>query len=336
MSKKTLSDNLGENGVNNMCFLHHMMSLSLFVFALCVLFGALPYIFKHCFDGELLCFVPFFRVMSPGDYGDYFGVLNTFFAGLAFVGIILSIRLQNKSILLQASEINAMHRDIEDQAVWQHEARVRETFQYCLNLLESKQNSLYFVMSDKNQSREFEGPSVLVHAGNYMENVWDQLNAFFDVIKSGKPVSAEEEIMLLINIECAFNMFGACQAWFRTLLVVRNELKMACKDREFKEKMNEIFSTLTRHQRIILSVYEDVDGPINKSYLVFDEEYTKYYPDKIVHVIKCLNHSLRPSGCCRGTEGRKVIIHNFLHGIHHSTGEGSTADSGGHPAGDEH
>lgn len=295
---------------------------------LCIIFALIPYIFKHCFDGKLICLVRCFREMKASEYGDFFGVLNTFFAGLAFVGIILSIHLQNKSLSLQLYEIKTMHDDIRKQALWQHEAQVRETFQYCLNLLESKQNSLYFVTTDTKQFSELEGASVLLHAGNRMEMIWNKLNEFFNSVESGNSISIRDEEVLLTNIEFVFNMFGACQSWFRTICVVRNELLKVCNGEELEEKMDEVFLTLTRHQCIMLSVYEDVEGPINDANLSFEKEYSQSYPDRVVHVIKCLNQSLRSSGCCRGPEGRKNIVHDFLCGLHLTASE-SAAGCGG-------
>ena len=52
-----------------------------------------------------------------GTFGDYFGALNTLFAGLAFAGIIVTIRQQSKDLEIQTKSINATKEEIYKQTL---------------------------------------------------------------------------------------------------------------------------------------------------------------------------------------------------------------------------
>ena len=52
-----------------------------------------------------------------GTFGDYFGALNALFAGLAFAGIIVTIRQQSKDLEIQTKSINATKEEIYKQTL---------------------------------------------------------------------------------------------------------------------------------------------------------------------------------------------------------------------------
>lgn len=56
-------------------------------------------------------------VFELGTFGDYFGALNALFAGLAFAGIIVTIRQQSKDLEIQTKSINATKEEIYKQTL---------------------------------------------------------------------------------------------------------------------------------------------------------------------------------------------------------------------------
>lgn len=53
--------------------------------------------------------------VSPGEFGDMFGGVNSLFSGLAFAGIILSIFLQSKELGLQREELKLTREELKGQ-----------------------------------------------------------------------------------------------------------------------------------------------------------------------------------------------------------------------------
>ncbi|NLD55927.1 MAG: hypothetical protein GX652_14850 [Burkholderiaceae bacterium] len=51
-----------------------------------------------------------------GQFGDMFGVVNSFFSGLAFVGIIYTIYLQQQELALQRQELALTRQEVKKQA----------------------------------------------------------------------------------------------------------------------------------------------------------------------------------------------------------------------------
>jgi len=53
------------------------------------------------------------EVMTPGTFGDSFGVINTLFAGLAFAGLFYTIYQQGQQIALQRNELSLQRKELE-------------------------------------------------------------------------------------------------------------------------------------------------------------------------------------------------------------------------------
>ena len=54
------------------------------------------------------------EIECRGQFGDSFGAVNALFAGLAFAGVIWTIRLQIKELELQRAELGLQRRELED------------------------------------------------------------------------------------------------------------------------------------------------------------------------------------------------------------------------------
>lgn len=59
----------------------------------------------------LIAQVGFFKMDKVGQFGDAFNILNALFAGLAFAGIIATLRLQLKSIAIQQEELRETRKE---------------------------------------------------------------------------------------------------------------------------------------------------------------------------------------------------------------------------------
>jgi len=57
----------------------------------------------------------FLGVTNAAAFGDMFGALNAFFAGLAFLGVIWAITLQKDQLALQARELELQRKELELQ-----------------------------------------------------------------------------------------------------------------------------------------------------------------------------------------------------------------------------
>lgn len=53
---------------------------------------------------------------SAGEFGDMYGVLNTFFTGLAFMGLIITIFFQRKELALQREDLKRQADEFETQS----------------------------------------------------------------------------------------------------------------------------------------------------------------------------------------------------------------------------
>jgi len=70
------------------------------VLSLCIIYG---------------CFVYFFLAPNHGIFGDMFGALNTFFAALAFIGVILALYQAQRQIQMQSEELQLQRKELAAQ-----------------------------------------------------------------------------------------------------------------------------------------------------------------------------------------------------------------------------
>ncbi len=84
--------------------------IGIFIFLLIVLFFALPWL-VHKFIGV--------GYNSLGTYGDFFGSFTSLFTILAFYGLIRSINLQRKDLILQMQELEETRKELKAQATAQ-------------------------------------------------------------------------------------------------------------------------------------------------------------------------------------------------------------------------
>lgn len=78
-----------------------------------------------------------------GQFGDLFGAVNALFSGLAFVGLIITIRQQHKDLEYQQQAIDQSKEDISQQNETMKIERFENTFFKMLEVQQSIVNDLY-------------------------------------------------------------------------------------------------------------------------------------------------------------------------------------------------
>lgn len=78
-----------------------------------------------------------------GQFGDLFGAVNALFSGLAFAGLIITIRQQHKDLQLQRQAINQSKKDVNQQNETMKIERFENTFFKMLEVQQSIVNDLY-------------------------------------------------------------------------------------------------------------------------------------------------------------------------------------------------
>lgn len=84
-----------------------------------------------------------------GQFGDLFGAVNTLFSGLAFAGLIITIRQQNKNLEYQQRAIEQSKKDINQQNETMKIERFENTFFKMIEVQQSIVNDLYAADSHK-------------------------------------------------------------------------------------------------------------------------------------------------------------------------------------------
>lgn len=85
-------------------------------------------------------------------FGDMFGGLNTFFAGLAFAGVIYTIFLQRKQLDLQRKELLLSRTEFVSSSETQNVQRFENTYFALLDFLNQVCEKITFVMPDSKES----------------------------------------------------------------------------------------------------------------------------------------------------------------------------------------
>ncbi len=75
----------------------------------------------------------FFKLDEKSSIGDIFSVINVFFSGLAFAGLIVAIFLQRKELQLQREELEETRRELKKSADAQLRTENVLSFQVMLN-----------------------------------------------------------------------------------------------------------------------------------------------------------------------------------------------------------
>lgn len=84
-----------------------------------------------------------------GQFGDLFGSVNALFSGLAFAGLIITIRQQHKDLEYQRQAIDQSKKDINQQNETMKIERFENTFFKMIEVQQSIVNDLYAADSHK-------------------------------------------------------------------------------------------------------------------------------------------------------------------------------------------
>lgn len=92
-------------------------------------------LFYHCFEKQ-------------GQFGDMFGAVNALFSGLAFAGLIITLILQRKELILQREELEQTRGEFVEQNKTMKRQRFENTFFNLLSLLQDITNNIEYECPD--------------------------------------------------------------------------------------------------------------------------------------------------------------------------------------------
>lgn len=94
---------------------------------------------------------------SAGEFGDLFGCVNTFFSGLAFLGVIVTVLMQSEELKLQREELRLTRMELQRAAEAQEDAAEILEKQLALQetaaRLSQSQNQPVFIQSKNSRNR---------------------------------------------------------------------------------------------------------------------------------------------------------------------------------------
>ena len=100
-----------------------------------------------------------------GVFGDYFGALNAFFAGLAFAGIIVTIRQQSADLQATKEEMRMSREEMEEQTRQFKKDYLSNSFYRRLELIQKLEKAVDYIRVDE------EGKPEKIHGERALEEI---------------------------------------------------------------------------------------------------------------------------------------------------------------------
>ncbi len=189
---------------------------------------------------------------NAGVFGDMFGAINALFSGLAFAGIIFSIRLQNDELSAQRKEFEEQNRNLAKQTfessffmllntqresvhtIFVKYETVHETGIKAIELLKTK-IEVEFLKHNKEaklqQSKDYL-TSMLEHSNSYLHEYLFTLRTIVDYIEGSKLTMREREIY--------FRMIASRMPYAELMFLRRYS---ACTDDQYSVRMRTIIES---------------------------------------------------------------------------------------------
>ena len=79
-----------------------------FVFVIVIIIWALTFLLIFVYKGD--------HAYERGIFGDMFGAVNALFSGLAFAGLIITLKMQREELKLQRKELNQTNTEFKYQS----------------------------------------------------------------------------------------------------------------------------------------------------------------------------------------------------------------------------
>lgn len=215
-----------------------------------------------CLCNALLPYIVFGKWETAGTFGDQFGAVNALFSGLAFLGLIYTIKQQSEDLRLQKEELCTMNDEAKKQ-------RFENTF---FNMMQLQQqivadmsareyipHTRYINQKEKettNETHDFTGRNMFYYSFCVCEHVPSDLNF------AGYPHSGMRDIIFQLGIEKikVFETQDFFSHYFQHMMeiihFVENEAE---KDKKHKY-ISILRSTLSRYELVWLYYKGLVEG----------------------------------------------------------------------------
>lgn len=194
--------------------------------------------------------------LRPNEFGDMFGFLSSFFSGLAFAGLIITIRQQSHDLELQRKELNRANEEtanqtkqFKEQTELAQQAQFRDEFYRRLALIRQVENSIsvtYGIYNGKADPPRIQKTDFGIEAMTYFynENI-ELIKVIFSckqdvLIKSIKELKTYSETLLV---------------WIKLLTELFNEVTENNKTTGYRDI---IISLLSPHGKALILLFSPI------------------------------------------------------------------------------
>ena len=140
------------------------------------------------------CFEPW---LEPNEFGDMFGFLSCLFSGLAFAGLIVTIRQQRDDLELQRQELKRANVEAQNQTIQFEEqtkqfqeqielarqAQIRDDFYRRISILQQLEASIAYTYKERNPTRNNEEYDVTEYGIEAIAHFYKNNTRILDAIK---------------------------------------------------------------------------------------------------------------------------------------------------------
>lgn len=110
-----------------------------------------------------------------GTFGDFFGALNTLFAGLAFAGLIVTIRQQSKDLQATKDEMQNQTSQFKEQNQQTKIAQIKEDIYNRISLIKQIEREIEILSWEKGKKVVFRGAHAIQILGNNIMQITSKL-----------------------------------------------------------------------------------------------------------------------------------------------------------------
>lgn len=160
-----------------------------------------------------------------GTYGDMYGALNTLFSGFAFVGIIISILMQNKEISMQRDDLKLQREEMEKQREEMELTRNEVREQNSTMFLQRFENTFFkLVELHQNIVSGFQIEETNTFASNTQHRGKECFTFFFNLIREKDVMNADEYYDLYDNFQSILGVYFT--SLYRILKYIKRQEKL--------------------------------------------------------------------------------------------------------------
>lgn len=200
---------------------------------------------------------------NAGSFGDQFGVLNTTFAGLAFMGVVCALLQQQNQIRKQDDQIRKQDIEVKNENINFEKKNFNEHFYRLFNHTSSlasqikiKKDGGYFEQEEK-EIQETQGIEAFEYIYNYFNSFNNVLNIYADHFMKNDQ-EYENFIINISLLNICKKSFGEVSSWtylIDKMLRTISDNKYLSKE-EQKDYIEMVFFSLSKYQCQIMKFVE--------------------------------------------------------------------------------